>query len=123
MSRANQRNRPGGGGGGGRGGDGRTFSGYGNQMHLPDQSRGGQVNAEDLKKLKSRQVSSGLNSFGPGGMLGGTRSPSNGSRRGAGFGAGPTRMDDSGSRTANPPAKASTSHANPFRFVKLIWSS
>ncbi|KAI5853053.1 translation initiation factor 4F, ribosome/mRNA-bridging subunit [Morchella snyderi] len=114
VSRANQRNRPGGGGGGGRGGDGRTFSGYGNQMHPPDQSRGGQVNAEDLKKLKSRQVSSGLSSFGPGGMLGGARSSSNGSRRGAGFGAGPTRMDDSGSRTTNPPAKASTSHANPF---------
>ncbi|KAH8154319.1 uncharacterized protein LAJ45_02087 [Morchella importuna] len=112
-SRANQR-RPGGGGGGGRGGDGRSFSGYGNQMHPPDQSRGGQVNAEDLKKLKSRQVSSGLNSFGPGGMLGSRSSSSGGSRRGTGFGAGPTRMDESNSRTANPPAKASTSHANPF---------
>lgn len=86
-----------------------------NPSNWQDQNKGGTVNAEDLRKLKSRQVSSGNSSFGPGGMLGSRNSSSNGSRRGFGS-SGPQRLEDSNSssRTGTPTTKPTTSHVNMF---------
>lgn len=81
-----------------------------------DQNKGGTVNAEDLRKLKSRQVSSSASSFGPGGMLGSRNSSSSGSRRGFASNGPQRGMDDSNSssRTTTPATKPTTSHVNMF---------
>lgn len=122
-NRASRGNRP----QGGRG-DARSFSqqGYGGGMHGPggfhDNRAGGTVAADDLRKLKStgasRQVSTGAQ-FGPTSMFSGPRGSSGGSRRGLGPNS---NRDDSGpnSRTATPPAPASTSSPNPFRYVLVL---
>jgi hypothetical protein len=92
-------------------------------MHGPggfnDNRAGGTVAADDLRKLKagaSRQVSAGQQ-FGPTSMFSGPRGSSGGSRRG--LGPNSNRNEDAGpnSRTATPPAPASTSSPNPFRYV------
>jgi len=113
-SRANRGNRP----QGGRG-DPRTFSSGGYGMHPPagyhESKSGGTVNADDLRKLgaRTRNPTSGP-TFGPSSMLGPRGS---GSRRG--LGPNPNR-DDSGpsSRTATPPAPASTSSPNMFSLLE-----
>lgn len=81
-----------------------------------DQNKGGTVNAEDLRKLKSGRVGSSTSSFGPGGMLGSRSSSGNGSRRGFGSNGPPRSMEDSNSssRTVTPATKPTTSHANMF---------
>ena len=107
-SRANRGNRP----QGGRG-DSRPYpgGGYGN-MHPPGNS-GGTVNIDDLRRLNARTGRSGQSatSFGPNSMLG--PRGSGGSRRGIGAGV---NRDDSNpsSRTATPPAPASTSTPNKY---------
>lgn len=85
-----------------------NFGGMGGQSYH-DNKTAGTVNADDLKRLgnlgsRSRQTSSGPQSFGPNSLLGPRGS---GSRRGLGPG-----MSRDG--TATPPVPASTSSPNPF---------
>lgn len=107
-SRANRGNRP----QGGRG-DSRPYPGgaYGN-VHPPGNS-GGTVNVDDLRRLNSRTRQPGPPAahFAPHSMLGPRGSGS--SRRGTGANV---NRDDSNpsSRTATPPAPASTSTPNKY---------
>jgi len=101
-------------------GDARSFSsGFGMNPPYHENKTAGTVNADDLRKLnarQSRQVSAGPSSFGPSSMF--ARSSSGGSRRGLGPGnSGPGDGSGPSSRTATPPAPASTSSANPFSLL------
>lgn len=97
-------------------GDGRNFSGYGNQAPIDYQKN--TVGMDDLRRLtnKASRNSSQQNTFGPTSMF---SSRSNSGRK---MGTGPLGRagEDSGasSRTGTPPQdKAKSTSANAFRFV------